>query len=111
MWKQRKDESPERPVTKPALGVVLCRRSRERQQRVVLHARWTCRHTRHAPETGVDVLNEARGVCFTAITPHFHQVDTASGRVVLVAPEDIRGARRQAKAAMDAVVEQIPSVR
>jgi hypothetical protein len=107
MREHRKNQSAERAIAKRALRLAFHLWPRRFEQRVVLHARRACGDAGHAPETGVDVLNEARARGFAAVAPQFHEVNAAARRVGLLSPQEIGGTRRQTEAAMDAVVEQI----
>ena len=105
--KHREDQAPERAVADAALRLALDLRTRGFEQRIVLHARWARRDARHAAEAGVDVPDEAVAVGLAAVAPQLHQVNAASGRIRLLAPQQIRRAGRQAETAVHAIVEEI----
>ena len=107
MRKHREDHAAERAIAEAALRLALDLRPRGFEQRVVLHARRARGDARHAPEAGVDVLNEAGARGLAAVAPQLHQVNAASRRVGFLSPQEIGRARRQAEAAVDAVVEEI----
>ena len=75
-------------------------------KRPVLHARRTGRDAGHAAETGVEVPDEALGHADAPFEARLHQVEAAAWRIHLFAPQGIRRARRQAEAAMDALVDE-----
>ena len=74
-------------------------------QLVVLHAGGTRRHARHAAQALVEVPDR-RVLQRIALEPLLHQVDAAAGAVHLLAPQHVRGAGREAEAAVHAVADQ-----
>jgi hypothetical protein len=107
MRERRKNQVSKSSLTEATIGDSFHLWAGCLQQRVILNSRGASRHTGHAAETGIDVLNEARRIGLTPIAPHLHQVDASSRRVGFQTPEEIGRARRQTEAAVDAVVEQI----
>lgn len=110
MGKDRKDQTSEQPVAETALCVALDLWPCGFQERIVLHTRRAGRDARHAAEARVDVTNEALAAGFATVAAQFHQVNAPAGRVRLLPPQQIRGAGRQTKAAVDAIVKKVPAV-
>src|SRR5437867_6543601 len=85
---------------------MLGHRARLHDQLVVLHARWARGHTRHAAEATIEVL-EDRLRQLPPLGQRLHQIDAATRRIHLLSPRLIRGAGRQTKTAVHAVVDQL----
>src|SRR5262249_13921000 len=76
-------------------------------QTVVLDSRGAGGHAGHATQAAVEVLDERVRQLDRALDEALHQPDPAARRVGLLLPErPVRGARRQAEATVDAVVDQ-----
>ncbi len=74
-------------------------------QRSVLHTRRTRRHAGQAAEAVVHVRDERRREIGAAFHARLHQIDAPAWRVHFLAPEQIRGTRGEAEAAVDARVD------
>src|SRR5215469_3415230 len=67
----------------------------------------TRRHASHAAEAGIEVAYPGVVDGCGAFGGHLHQVNTATRGIHFLFPEDVGGTRRKAKAAMDALVDQL----
>ena len=97
------DHFPERPVSGAAPVVALQLRADRFDQLVVLHAGWARRHTSHAPQARVEVLDIGVVERDRAFLAELHQVDASARGVHLLAPQRIRRAGGQAEAAVHTV--------
>src|SRR2546421_12504878 len=73
---------------------------------VILHTRRTSRHAGHTAQASVDVSSKRCIDADLALRGHLHQLDAATRRVHLLAPQQIGGAGRQAKDAKHAISDQ-----
>ena len=74
---------------------------------VVLDSRGAGGHARHTAETVVDVLAEVEAEGSFAGGDFVHHVDAAARGVHLFAPQDVGGTRGEAKAAVDAGIDDL----
>src|SRR5258708_24235507 len=75
-------------------------------QFAILHARRTGCQAGHTAQASVDVSSKRCIDADLALRGHLHQLDTATRRVHLLAPQQIGGAGRQAEAAMHTISDQ-----
>ncbi len=106
MGNDAEDEPAKQPLAGRALDLLLDLLARELDQPVVLHAGRAGRKAGHAAEAAVEVLGDRRVQLDRPLERPLHQPDAAARRVHLLVPELPGGARRQAEAAVHAVVDQ-----
>ncbi len=100
------EEFAEELVVSGARDVAFDLGARVFDELVVLHAGRTRRHAGHAAQTVVHVQAKAFVERRFALRGFLHHVDAAARRVHLFSPEDVGGTRREAEAAVDAVVDE-----
>ena len=100
---QAEEEPPDESVPERTLELVLDSRARGLDQTVVAHARRTRGEARHAAEAAVEVLRHGRVQRDRPVETSVHEMDAPARRVHLLAPQHVRGARREAEPAVDAV--------
>ena len=94
------------PVAERPAGLGLDRLAGRLDQLLVLDPRGAGRDAGHAAEALVEVPDHGRVERDRAVEVRLHQLDPAARGVHLLAPEQVRRARRQAEAAVDAVARQ-----
>src|SRR5262245_22943526 len=75
-------------------------------ERCVLHTRGTGGDTGQTAKTAIEVLHERRAHLDPSFDAGLHQINPPARRIHLLAPEQIRRARRQTEAAVHALVDQ-----
>jgi hypothetical protein len=98
------EDEPQQAVAQAALAALLGVGPVGGDELVVAHARGAGRDARVAPHAAVD----ERGCLLDlerALEHLLHQEDPAAGRVHLLAEDDVGGARGQAEAAVDALLD------
>ena len=104
---QLEDHPPVRALGAGARAVALDLRAHLLDQPVVLDARRARGHAGHAAEAVVEVLGHLRGDLGALLVADAHQHDPPARRVVLVLEHLVARARRQAEAAVHAVLDQV----
>ena len=100
------DERAQQPLAQRPRHLLLDPLARELDQPVVLHARRARGQAGHAAEAAVEVLGDRAVQLDRPVERRLHQPDPAARRVHLLVPELVGRARRQAEAAVHAVVDQ-----
>ena len=104
---RREQDAPQQPLARRARVQALDLLARVLDQQVVAHARRAGRHAGHAAEAVVEVADHRVRQDAVLLQPLAHQHDPAARRVHLLVPEHVRRARRQAEAAVHAVLDQV----
>src|SRR5207247_6834922 len=86
-WDRREDQRPHEPLIRRPLVAFLDVGPRLLDQPVVLDAGRTRRHTGHAAEAAVEVLDRAGGGSHRAVQESLHEVDPPARRISLLLPE------------------------
>ena len=102
---QAEDQCPEGPVGGGPFPVAFDLRTDRLDELVVLDPGRTGGDAGHAPQAGVEVLDELRVHVDLTGLAELHQVDATARRVRLVALEDVRRTGGQAEPAVHAVVD------
>ena len=100
-------QAPERAFARRARVVALDLGADALDQSVVLDAGRTRGDARHAAEAAIEMGHHLLGDLGGAVQPLVDEHDSPARRVGLLGPEHVRGARIEAEAAVNAVVDEL----
>ena len=96
----------ENAVGQATLVVTLDLRTGPLDERPVLHAGWTGGYAGHTTQTRIEMSHERRRYARPSIGGCLHQIDAASRRIHLLAPEQVRRTAGQTEPAVYALVHE-----